>query len=438
MTFTTEQILALAPDASSAKSGQGLANARHWVTLGNDDKAVWGECQGSGSKPYQTQIDLSEVAFKCSCPSRKFPCKHGLGLLLLFANQSQQFKDQTQPSWVSDWLDSRSKRAEQKAERVAKQSEEISDPQAQAKRAASREAKVAAGVRELELWLHDLIRNGLAAPQIQSHKFWETPTKRMVDAQAPGLARLVQIAASHSAFGASGHERMLRQLAKIHLLIEGYKRIDSLPAETQADLRTLIGFTQNQDELLKQSGVKDKWFVLGQRVTEEDRLRVQATWLRGVTTKRDALILQYTHASQPLDASWMIGSVLEAELVYFASAFPLRALVKERGAVMSEMPSFEMTIAQAMEAYAAALACQPWIERFPFALQNVIPFRRDEQWSVRDSSNHVLPIAGSYEKGWELLAKSGGHPVHLFGEWDGQVLWPLNVWSGNQVQYCER
>ena len=140
MTFTTEQILALAPDASSAKAGQGLANARHWVTLGNDENAVWGECQGSGSKPYQTQIDQREVACKCSCPSRKFPCKHGLGLLLLFAHQSSQFKANTSPQWVSDWLESRSKRAKQKAERTAKQAEEIADPAAQAKRAASREA----------------------------------------------------------------------------------------------------------------------------------------------------------------------------------------------------------------------------------------------------------------------------------------------------------
>lgn len=429
MKFTTEQILALAPDASSAKAGQGLANARHWVTLGSDETAVWGECQGSGSKPYQTQIDLGEVAFKCSCPSRKFPCKHGLGLLLLLANQAAQFKDKTPPQWVSDWLASRSKRAEQKAERAAKQSDEIADPAAQAKRVASREAKVAAGLRELELWLHDLIRHGLAAPQTQEHKFWDTPTKRMIDAQAPGLARLLQLAASHGAVGAAGHERMLRQLAKIHLLIEGYQRLDSLPTGTQADIRTLIGWTQNQDELLKQPGVKDKWFVMGQRVTEEDRLRVQATWLRGAATKRDALILQYAHASQVLDASWLVGSAMEAELVFFASAYPLRALVKERGAVLDEMPSFEMTIAQAMESYAAALARQPWMERFPLLLQNVIPLRRDEQWLVRDVATHVLPIASDFEKGWEMLALSGGQPLHLFGEWDGEVLRPLRMWA---------
>src|SRR4051794_6572598 len=84
-TWTSEQIMALAPDPGSAKAGKDLGNARKWKTLGRDDRAAWGECQGSGANPYQTQIDLSEPAFRCSCPSRKFPCKHGLGLFLILA-----------------------------------------------------------------------------------------------------------------------------------------------------------------------------------------------------------------------------------------------------------------------------------------------------------------------------------------------------------------
>lgn len=303
MKFTTEQILALAPDASSAKAGQGLAAARHWVTLGCDDKSVWGECQGSGKNPYQTQIDRSEPAFKCSCLSRKFPCKHGLGLLLLFANQANHFKQTPPPTWVSDWLTSRTKRAEQKIEKSARPAEEIANPAAQAKRVASREAKVAAGLRELELWLHDLIRYGLAAPQVQEHKFWDQPTKRMIDAQAPGIARMIQAASVYRALGSLGHEQMLQRLAQLHLLLEGYQRIETLSAGTQADIRTLIGFTQNQDDLLKQSGVQDRWLVVGQRVTEEERLRVQATWLRGEASQRDGLLLQFAHATQPLDVS---------------------------------------------------------------------------------------------------------------------------------------
>ena len=49
---------------------------------------LWGLCAGSGKNPYQTIVDLSGPAYKCSCPSRKFPCKHALGLLLNWANGS--------------------------------------------------------------------------------------------------------------------------------------------------------------------------------------------------------------------------------------------------------------------------------------------------------------------------------------------------------------
>src|SRR5215470_17970544 len=88
MNYSAEQIIALAPDAASAKAGRSLATASKWQNVGHDERALWGECQGSGAKPYQTVIDLSEPAFKCTCPSRKFPCKHALGLFLLVANQS--------------------------------------------------------------------------------------------------------------------------------------------------------------------------------------------------------------------------------------------------------------------------------------------------------------------------------------------------------------
>ena len=68
MTLSEDQILALAPDEASKKAGLGLANMSKWVSKGANELAIWGECQGSGSKPYQAQIDLSNIAFKCSCP----------------------------------------------------------------------------------------------------------------------------------------------------------------------------------------------------------------------------------------------------------------------------------------------------------------------------------------------------------------------------------
>src|SRR5262245_9167559 len=128
-TWTTEQILALAPDGSSAKAGKELATARKWVTLGHDERAAWGEGQGSGATPYRTQIDLSEPAFRCSCPSRKFPCKHALGLFLLLEGQPDAFTQVAPPDWVTEWLASRSERAEKRAQKEERAAP-VPDPKA--------------------------------------------------------------------------------------------------------------------------------------------------------------------------------------------------------------------------------------------------------------------------------------------------------------------
>src|SRR6185312_10448067 len=119
---------------------------------GANDAAAWGLCQGSGKDPYQTQIDLSAAAFRCSCPSRKFPCKHGLGLFLLLAAQPGAFTETTAPDWVTSWLEARGARAEQTAQRAeAKARGEVTvDAEAQAKRTQERERKVAAGLDEVE------------------------------------------------------------------------------------------------------------------------------------------------------------------------------------------------------------------------------------------------------------------------------------------------
>jgi len=112
--WTADRVVALAPDPASAKNGKGLAILNKWSNLGKDEQIIWGECKGSGKDPYRTQVDLSEPAFRCSCPSRKFPCKHGLGLLFLMVSQPTVLTSGTPPDWVTDWIASRAKREENK------------------------------------------------------------------------------------------------------------------------------------------------------------------------------------------------------------------------------------------------------------------------------------------------------------------------------------
>ena len=126
--LTTEQALALAPDPASASAGQKLATERSWQGLGRDGRAAWGECKGSAL--YQVRIDLSDLATKCTCPSRKFPCKHAIGLLLFVA--AERLPSGTPPEWVAEWLTKRSATVERKAKREAAGPESVApaDPEA--------------------------------------------------------------------------------------------------------------------------------------------------------------------------------------------------------------------------------------------------------------------------------------------------------------------
>ncbi len=246
MHWTVEQILALAPDAKSAKAGAQLAAPQKWAGLGQNKQAIWGKCRGSGKKPYQTQIDLTELTFKCSCPSRKFPCKHALALFLLSVQHSDKFTQSAPPDWVSAWLKARARQAQQRA-RKAEQQSQVSDREAQARRAAKREEKVAAGLEELQLWLSDLAREGLAAAREKPRQFWQNPAARLVDAQAPGLANRIQRLADTAYADDHWHEKLVEQLGSLYLLLAGYQRLETLPDLTQIDIRTQVGWTQNQE-----------------------------------------------------------------------------------------------------------------------------------------------------------------------------------------------
>ncbi len=102
MSFSLEQVLALAPDASSAAAGEKLGTPTPWQNLGGNDDAYWGECKGSAL--YQVRVARADLAAKCTCPSRKFPCKHALGLLVLAATTPKALTATEPPEWVMEWL----------------------------------------------------------------------------------------------------------------------------------------------------------------------------------------------------------------------------------------------------------------------------------------------------------------------------------------------
>jgi len=441
VTLDANQILALAPDPASAKAGSQLAAAHHWSNLGKSSAALWGECQGSGKTPYRTQIDLNGPAFKCSCPSRKFPCKHGLGLYLLTASSPALFDTSAEPQWVSDWLDSRQARQEKKGDKAAAVSQDpaaVAAAAAQArKREEKREDKVGAGMRELQTWLHDLAREGLAAMRSRGQSLWDGIAARMADAQAAPLARRLRRAGNllYQSNLRNADGLVANELASIYLLTEAWQRLDGLPPALQADVRALLGWTVSQDEVLRQPGVEGRWEVLAQTTFDDERLRVRATWLYGGGKEaRWALLLQYAAGTQGFDLQLAPGTAFDGELCFYPSAWPLRAQVKrqENMRPLSAMAAPPSDLDSLLDTYAHALAAQPFLERHPVLLDGLVPDAADLA-VLRDAGGRALALHPDFRHPWHLLALSGGHPLTVCGEWDGRTLLPLSVWHEGRL-----
>ena len=436
VSWTSEQVIAQAPDDSSAKAGRGLATLAKWSSAGYDEKAVWGECKGSGKLPYQVSIELAEPAFKCSCPSRKFPCKHGIGLFLLYA--ADQLNEGAPPDFCAEWLEKRAQNSERKKEKIEAEptpEETAKREKAKIKRAGEREAKVAAGLNELEMWIADLVRQGIAAAaQSQPTGFWEKTAKRLIDAQAPNAARLVRQISSliyqKNRDGEKLPEKLLEHLSRLYLICEGFRRIDSLPAAIQADVRAAVGFTVKEDDLQDVETIEDTWQILGVRVFEEEKLRVQRIWLAGENSRRRALILNFAFQNQPLDAGFVAGTKIFAELGFYPGNYPQRAFVKARGAAQKlEIPAGSENFAALLSDFSEALAKNIWLEAFPAMLSGVVPVRRDNAWFLRDREGELLPVEQDFGNVWKLFAICGNQPRAIFAEWDGERLLPLGVWA---------
>jgi hypothetical protein len=423
MNERTSKVLAYAPDAQVQTDAQLLAEPAKWRDLYLAGPSVWGE-----HKTYKVQIDLTDPAFNCTCPSKKRPCKHAVALYLLYTNQPNVFQQGTPPQWVDEWIAKRNTKRQQVAAKNAPK-----DAAAAAKRADARTERVTEGLNDLELWIHDMLRGGLAAALSQPRSYWENAARRLNDAQAPGVARMVTDIGELAAVGKGSQEKavesMLADLSKIHLLIQAFRKLDDLPEARQADVRSLIGWTTDKETLFPLTGIRDHWWVASRTVTQDDNLKVQRTWIYGAKSARAALILSFAAGGAPLDRTLAPGAIFEGEIVYYPGMVSIRAEVKARLGLRNFQPlRGHADFTGLFTAYADVLALNPWIESIPAFLEKVIPTRE----GLRDSADRAVKFSPRFHRVWDLLAISGGCPVALFGEWDGTSFLPLCAIAENQ------
>lgn len=119
--LSKEYIDSLATNASAMKNGITLARNGSFVKLNKseDESIIFGECKGSGKNNYICSADFynpSSPVFRCTCPSKQFPCKHTLGLMYAFI-EGKEFILESIPEDILDKRERMEKREQTKVEK---------------------------------------------------------------------------------------------------------------------------------------------------------------------------------------------------------------------------------------------------------------------------------------------------------------------------------
>lgn len=192
--LSERSVAEMAPNDKALLDGRGLIKkgALKKLAKNDDGTLVFGLCQGSGKSPYEVSMDLAtggdRPTLRCTCPSRQFPCKHQLGLMLAFVANGAAFPVQAPPAAL---LEKRAKlvvRAEKKASAPAEEK-----PRTVNKAAAAKKTQEQSDALDtLETFVVDLVTAGLGGLTSKSIKAIDTHAKRLTDVAMNGASAALQ------------------------------------------------------------------------------------------------------------------------------------------------------------------------------------------------------------------------------------------------------
>lgn len=198
--FSEQQIAAFAPNANAVGNGRKISAGGGFVSRmrSKDDSFYMGECKGSGKSNYVVSADFADEehpVFRCSCPSRQFPCKHSLALMFEMAAG----KDFAVGEIPADILDKREKKQAREAKKAdpAGEKKPASEKSVRAGKAAKAKKikKQLEGLRLMKQLTDQLMNTGLSSMGSVSLKNYRDLAKQLGDYYLPGpqnyLNRLV-------------------------------------------------------------------------------------------------------------------------------------------------------------------------------------------------------------------------------------------------------
>ncbi len=427
--WTVQAVEAAAPDAQVRQAGRRLAVPTPWSDVGVTGTLLFGRCRGSGREPYQVSIDLAGPRYRCTCPSRKFPCKHAVGLLHLWA-QGRIDETGVAATFAADWGARHHEQPVRPHERAAAPAGEQTPEQAEAarRRAAEREARVDAGLADLERFLTDLVGRGLASESAARGRLLTAQAARLVDAQAPGLASRLRDLALVTDATPHWPEVLTEGLGRVHLLIRAWQHRADLPDDLAATVRTHVGFTTKTDEVLALPGVTDTWVVVGLRDTQEERVSVRRVWLWGLRTGRPALVMFFAAGGAALTSPLYPGTGVDGTAHFHPGRPALRAVLGDRADQARPIGAWRpaaLTVTGARQAWRDALAADPWLEQWPVIIAGRLTAAVDTGFGLQDAAGATLALRGP--ACWRAAALTGGRECLVLGELSGAGVLPSAV-----------
>ncbi|MEM1345696.1 MAG: SWIM zinc finger family protein [Pseudomonadota bacterium] len=433
MPLTLDTVTALAPDQASLKAAAQQMKPARWPVRGRaeDGPLIWGECQGSGANPYRVVVDTADLGYKCTCPSRKCPCKHTLALMWMAVEDPDAFAPAPIPEWVSEWLAKRRKKpdtaaptpasltrvpaagktgaarqlAEARAAEAAKPDPKVEARRTAAaqKRAKETEAGLLGALDDLEQWIADQLRTGLAALQPALTQRTRAIAARLVDAKAQALSgRLDEMPTRVLALPPEARpEALIAELGKLVLLARAFRA-----APGDAELRRTLATSESREAVLDNpQAVRATavWEVLGERITtRRDGLVAQSTWLLALDRPPKAehppfaLLLDFFPASAGKRASaFTPGERFVAEMAYYPARYPLRAQIVTRSEPGEHPGTWPDAKPDPLAFYLMAENAAPWTLAAPVLLGpgRLATAAGEALWWRAHDSTHALPLS---------------------------------------------
>jgi hypothetical protein len=313
-----------APNSAAIKNARGVVIKRKLVGLfrSDDGTLLFGECKGSSAENYRPSADFadpSKPVYRCTCPSRQFPCKHSLALLYAYA-QGGKFVEKDAPADITE------KRAKAQA-RVEKKKVEADKPHKVNTSALKKKIQTQLeGLNLLESLMHDLVRSGLGTLNARSARQIEEQAKQLGNAYLPGAQNALHgltglfyrsEISSEDELKASEREKVysaaLDQLNRLHSLCkQGRKylqtRLDDpeLRPETETDIAAWLGHAWQLRELKDAGLVQANAELLQLAFSADDDWTRKEFVETGVWLNLQNGAVQLTHNYRPYHAAKFI------------------------------------------------------------------------------------------------------------------------------------